>query len=202
MLRGFSHHTDVSQLFQRPTQVLAVPNVTRGHIIPGDNTSFTTTFEFPFRESFGISGNEVDSTSGGDAKSSRFTLAMRMVIRATFSVDFLVDADGRSVLKEAEMLCSERPEAFGEPSTYQCSASALEDVRVGTLNDRVILRNSSSGLLVHNSKGSAGKLKLRGIVGIKFVNGITYVLPKKYLSARTACSAVLLRTGRRTLTFE
>ena len=72
----------------------------------------------------------------------------------------------------SRMLCSERPEAFGEPSTDQCSASALEDVKVGTPNDIVILGNSSSGLLVHNSKGSAGKLKLRGIVGIKFVNGI------------------------------
>ena len=52
-------------------------------------------------------------------------------------MDFPVDADGRSVLKEAKMLCSERPEAFGEPSTDQCSASALVDVKVGTLNDRV-----------------------------------------------------------------
>ena len=100
VLRGFSHHIDVSQLFQRPTQVLAVPNVSRGHIIPGDNTSFTTTFELPFRESFGISGDEVDRTSEGDAKSSRFTLAMRTVIRATFFVDFPVDDDGRSVLKD------------------------------------------------------------------------------------------------------
>ena len=70
------------------------------------------------------------------------------------------------------MLCSEWPEAFGEPSTDQCSASALNDVQIGTFNDIIILWNSSSGLLVHDSKSSAGKLKLRGIVRIKCVNGL------------------------------
>ena len=76
------------------------------------------------------------------------------------------------VLKEAEMLSSERPKAFRESSTDQCSASALKNVKVGTLNDRVILRNSSSGILMHDAKCSTGKLKLRGIVGIKTVSDI------------------------------
>ena len=69
---------------------------------------------------------------------------MRTVIRATFFVDFPVDADGRGVLKEAEMLRSERPETIGEPSTDQCSASALKNVKIGTSNGRITLRNSSS----------------------------------------------------------
>ena len=60
------------------------------------------------------------------------------------------------------MLRSERPETHREPGTNQRSASALKNVTVGTLNDRVILGNSSSGLFVHNFKSGASKLKLRG----------------------------------------
>ena len=134
--------------------------------------TYTTTLELPFRETFGVGGNEVDSKSEGYAKSSRFTLAMRTVIRATVFMDFPVNVDGRIVLKEAETLCSEWPEALGESSTDQCSASALKDVKIGTFNDITTFWNSSSGLLVHDSKSSTGKLKLRGIVKIKSVNGI------------------------------
>ena len=90
-------------------------------IIPGDDSSFTATFELPFRETFCVSGNEVDSTSKGHAKSSRLALATRTVIRATVSVDLPVNVDGRSVLKEAEILRSEWPEAPGESRTDQCT---------------------------------------------------------------------------------
>ena len=134
VLGSFSHHIDVNQFLQRPTQVLAVPDVPGGHIIPGDDSSFTTTLELPFQETFGVGGNEVDSP----AKSSRFTLAMRTVIQAIVFVDFPFNVDGSSVLKEAEMLCSEWPEALGEPSTDQCSASSL-NVKSGMFNDRIIV---------------------------------------------------------------
>ena len=70
------------------------------------------------------------------------------------------------------MLCSEWPEAPGEPGTNQRSASTLKDVKVGTFNDRVIVRNPNPRLFVHNSKNSASKLKFRGFVGIKPIEGI------------------------------
>ena len=64
MFGGFGHQIDVSQLLKRPTQVLAVPNISRGHAISSNNAGFSATFELPFGiRTLGVSGNEADRTS-------------------------------------------------------------------------------------------------------------------------------------------
>ena len=68
------------------------------------------------------------------------------------------------------MLSSKWPKTFRETSTDQRRASSFKDVKVGALNNGVILRNSGSRLLMDNTKFIASKFKLRGVVGVKTIN--------------------------------
>merc|ERR1711966_552485 len=100
------------------------------------------------------------------------------MIRATVFIDLPVTSNQGGAVKKTEVLSSKWPKTLRETSTDQRRATSFKDVKVGALNNGVILRNSGSRLLMDNTKFIASKFKLRGVVGVEPVDDF---VPKEVL---------------------
>ena len=92
------------------------------------------------------------------------------MVRATVRAYLPVKTNGRRVIQEAEVLRGEWPETLRESSAYERGTSTFKYVEVGSLNDRVVLRNASPRSLLQDAKSGAGELQFRGIVRVHSAN--------------------------------